>query len=441
MINEAFLSYYEYTILGGMFHNPSCVGEVMASLKAEDFSEGASRTLFEAFSKLHFSGSPIDLVTVCNEAGEGYAPAIGELMKYTELNVAYHCTELRQNARLMAMQGHALALARADSIESANGIMDKLNGLIVTRQKVEIISAQDAAKAFLERQAKAQAPEYLKWGIDELDKALYVELGDFIVIGGYPSAGKTLLSLQFAERLAKKYRVGYFSLETNPQKLSDRLMAHLSRIPLHHIKKRELDDGEMEAITNGASKLSALKFDSIGAAGMTVRDIQAVTLNKRYDIIFVDYLQLIVANGKNRYEEVTNISKDLHTMAQARGVTVIALAQLSRPEKSAGKPQPPSMSSFRESGQIEQDADVAILLWPEDINDNKSCRVLKVAKNKEGERLRMTLTFDGATQTLIPVTPSISSQINAATAAARKYAEPKQMLLTEVSQPDDDLPF
>ena len=89
-------------------------------------------------------------------------------------------------------------------------------------------------------------------------------------------------------------------------------------------------------------------------------------------------------------------------MARVNSVTVIALAQLARPDKTQGKPQPPTMSSFRESGQIEQDADIAFLLWPADPNDNSSDRVFKIGKNKEGERMKMDMIFDGKTQTLRP---------------------------------------
>ena len=179
---------------------------------------------------------------------------------------------------------------------------------------------------------------------------------------------------------------------------------------------------------------------------MTVRDIQALTLNQRFEVIVVDYLQLVVDHGKGSYEQVTNISKGLHTLAQSNGVAVIALAQLSRPEKEKGKPQPPSMHSFRDSGQIEQDADVAFLLWPSDPNDNRSERVLKVAKNKEGERLKLDLTFDGACQTLTPREPTpgekyrkLHREIREAAKAGKR--DPDQVEFTELKGKDPNLPF
>ena len=115
-------------------------------------------------------------------------------------------------------------------------------------------------------------------------------------------------------------------------------------------------------------------------------------------MLFVDYLQLLRGGGKGRYEDVTELSLGLQTLAQQHKVLVVALAQLARPEKRDGKPVPPSMSSLRESGQIEQDADVVALMYPEDPENNRSRRVFKVSKNKEGEKLTLKFAFDGATQ-------------------------------------------
>ena len=108
----------------------------------------------------------------------------------------------------------------------------------------------------------------------------------------------------------------------------------------------------------------------------------------------MDYLQIVTSHeGRSLYEQVTAVSKGLHTLAGSKRIAVIALAQLSRPEKVKGKAAPPTMASFRESGQIEQDADVAMILYPSDPNDNRSARVLKIAKNKEGERGKIDLAF------------------------------------------------
>ena len=445
MVDTNNITRIEYTILGTVLMEPEQTGEVAAALSPGHFGSLGTRGLFEAISALHLRGDPVDPVTVTQEAGADYEAAVREALQYCTAasNLPYYCEMLKEQGQLRRVQAAAMGLTTAESLQEARECLDQVNGLMVSRKGVEILNAAAAASDFYDRQ-KGEKPEYLHWGFGKLDADLYAELGDFIVVGGYPSSGKTLLSLQFALTMAEKYRVGYFSLETSPRKLVDRIMSHLSKVPLKKIKERDLNEASSAALAEAATiKLSARMIDFIDAGGMTVRDIRAVALNKRYQVIFVDYLQLVADGGKGRYEQVTNISQGLHTLARANGITVIALAQLRRAEKEKGKPKPPTMADFRESGQIEQDADIAMLLWPSDPNDNHSGRVLKVGKNKEGERLKMDLDFDGAIQTMAPHVPTKSEQYRELQkqikAAVRKASD--QTTFTELVDDDSELPF
>ena len=128
---------------------------------------------------------------------------------------------------------------------------------------------------------------------------------------------------------------------------------------------------------------------------MTVMDIRATALYRRHEIIIIDYLQLIQSTGSSRYEQVTNISLGLHTMAQSMGVTVVALSQLARAGRESGSP---TMASLRESGQIEQDADLILLLYLEDQDKMHGPRIMRIAKNKEGTCPSIKLDFDGKRQ-------------------------------------------
>ena len=448
MVDPSRITWFEYSILGTIITDGDCAGEVVAKLAPEHFSLEATTGLYEAISTLHLEGAPINQATVLRKAGSDYEVAVQEVCQYytSQVNLSYYCDLLKEQGQLRKVQTEALEISAAESLDHAREVLDRMNGLMVTQKRVTIMSAAEAALDFYDRQSAKEKPEYLTWGMDKLNQCLYVQLGDFMVVGGYASSGKTLLSLQFALELAQKYRVGYFSLETSPQKLNDRTMAHLARIPLAKIKKRDLSDADWAAIAEASQKLAKMQLEFIDAGSMSVRDIQAISLNRRYQVVIVDYLQLVTDHGKGRYEQVTNISMGLHTLARSNGVAVIALAQLTRPDKEKGKPQPPTMSSFRESGQIEQDADVAILLWPSDPNDNKSNRVLKVAKNKEGERARFELKFDGPCQTLTPVEPTpgekfrrLQSEIRKAGKAGR--ADDGQVSFTEIKGPDPNLPF
>lgn len=395
------LSQTEYAVIGALLIDQSGIGEVVEKLKPDAFSIKSLRDVYEAIVKLHFDSSPISAASVLNAVGADYEPIIKQSVEFAPFarsDVPFYAGVLMEQSRLGRIKATAAELAASETMEAANASMGALNGLMVTRSAVRAVSAEDAATEFCSRMTAT--PEYLAWGVPAIDGKVFAERGDLILLGGYPSAGKTLLAVQFALCLSNTYRVGFFSLETSARKLTDRVMSHMSQIPLTKIKRRDLNDVDWEAIAAASAELSKLQFSIVEASGMSVHDIQAVSLNQRFDIIFVDYLQLINEKGKDRYETVTNISQRLHTFSQSSGVAVIALSQLSRPEKQTGKPKPPTMASFRESGQIEQDADVAFILYPSDPDNNYSTRILKIAKNKEGEKAKIEFDFDGATQTM-----------------------------------------
>lgn len=442
MVDPSQILWFEYSILGTILLEGDCAGEVVARLGSDHFSLEATRGLYDAIAALHLEGAPVNRATVLNKVGSEYEVAVEEACQHyvAKSNLPYYCDLLKERKRLHQLQAEAIGMSAAENMEQAGEILDRMNGMMVTQKQVTLMTAAEAALDFYRRQE--ERPEYLTWGMDKLNSCLYVQPGDFVVVGGYASSGKTLLSIQFALELAKKYRVGYFSLETGPQKLNDRIISHLARVPLPKIKKRDLGEADWAAITEAANQLKDLNLTLIDSGGMTVRDIQALSLNQRFQVILVDYLQLVIDRGVGRYEQVTNVSIGLHTLARCHSITVIALAQLSRPEKEKGKPQPPTMSSFRESGQIEQDADVAMLLWPSDPNDNRSNRVLKVAKNKEGERARFELTFDGACQTLTPVEPTAGEKYRKLQKEIRQAGrQSQQVTMSEITDPDKDLPF
>lgn len=437
----------EYTIIGGMLYDPDSVGVVMATLQPADFTASkAARGLFEAIYRLYIAGAPIDEITLLDEAGADYAPAIHQMRNWVTQDLPHYCEMLQTYSKLAAAQNTALAIASADRLDEISPMLDELNGLMLTQRSASIVSAGDAAARFVQRMTD-EPPEYLKWGHSELDEQLHIKPGKFVVIGGYPSAGKTALSLQFGVPFAEKYRVGYFSLETDDESIADRMMSHMAQIPLKTILRRELNQDEFRAVAGAAEKMRGMHFDTIRAAGMSVRDIQAVALSRRYQVIFVDYLQLIRGTGKTRVDQVTSISMDLHTLAQQHGITVIALAQLSRPEKTAGgkdngQHRPPTMASLRESGQIEQDADAIMLLYQSNPNDNRSNRILKVAKNKEGERPTIELAFDGARQTFTAAPKSFSDTMREIKRIGREEGAQQQTLSGFVEIKDTKgLPF
>ena len=239
-------------------------------------------------------------------------------------------------------------------------------------------------------------PEYLSWPIPEFNSELYAEPGDFIIFGGRPSTGKSAFAVQCAWHWAQRVKVGFFSFETSSEKLFDRQMSMIARISMSDIKRNTINDAGWQKVANLNQDIVSANLELIRAAGMSAADIRAMTVMKGYKLIIIDYLQLIQSTGENRTAQVTNISIALHTLAQSLGVTVVALSQLARQNPQGGEL---GMASLRESGQIEQDADIVMILKLANEKEPSGDRVLDVAKNKEGTCPAIKLAFDGQYQT------------------------------------------
>lgn len=424
-------------VLGSlMLDAPHVAGMVLHRTQAEDYT-GEYRTLFLACRELFQAGRPIDPVTVLNAAGREYHGLIMALMDETPTaaNVEAYIDQTVEQAKLVKLQGMSLALAGCRDLEEAQRLVTQAGRILGGRPGVRVVTMEEGLKDFYERMNRPA--RRVPWGLDRVDDTLKAELGgDFIVLGGYPSAGKTALSLQMAWAQAEKLRVGYFSLETKPEKIIDRAVSAVCGVDFGRIKDHTLQQEDWDVCAYRAPGFVGRQLEVIQAGGLSVMDIQALALAGRYQIIYIDYLQLVAPEDRRRpdFEQVTQISKDLHTMAQTTGITVVALSQLSRPPKSGQQEKAPGLHSLRQSGQIEQDADGVMLLYKEEPDRPNSRRCLKIAKNKEGEAGGIAyLVFDGSHQ-------RFKMSVVAAGIPRRREPEYKQMELTQL--PDSEpVPF
>lgn len=386
----------QYSVIGSMLIDPQTVPIVMAQTSLSDF-QGICQTVYKAIKQLFLSGVDVDPVTVSHELGNlpEHRKFVLDVMEYTPTaaNVENYIRICRDQSRLAAAQALGARLMGAGNLDEAKGFLDMAGTMLTERSHVKVVTMEEALHSFYERHTGKA--DYLSWPIPALNGELFCEPGDFIVIGGRPSAGKSAFALQCARYWAKRMKVGFFSLETSDTKLFDRNMAGLAEISMRSMKRNTITEEEWRRVALLSQEITATNLELVPAAGMTVADIRAYIQLRGYQLIIIDYMQLIHAKGEDRYNKVTNISLALHTMAQTMGVTVVALCQLSR----LGQKAHPSLDDLRESGQIEQDADVVLLLSLEKTEDSEGPRILDVAKNKEGECPYMTLAFDGAHQT------------------------------------------
>lgn len=370
-------------------------GDIFAGLAADDFESDLLREVFVGLSRLwaktgSLDGARIkslgrtDLITATMTCCET-VPSLSGWEAYVK---AVKDAAIKRRAEKIAGE-IALGDLTAEEIgEKASALSLVVNGA----EDTPVINMTDGVLGWMTDQTTKK--EYLKTGFSRLDKYGYIDRGDYIVIGGRPSSGKTAFSLNLALNFAKTgKKIAYFSLETSPGKLVERMVAAWCGMDFERMKRRQLGANDYDAELLDA--LSQLPIMLIQASGKTVSWMRNEAVRLKADIAMIDYLGLIRGPGRDRYETVTNISLELHEMAQRTGITVFALSQLNR----GGVGKAPTMEDIRESGQVEQDADLILLLYKrEEGSSDPGNETVVIGKNKEGQCGDLYFWFDGQHQ-------------------------------------------
>lgn len=406
----AYITELECTLIGEIFQNPKIMHECVQYLTPDMFSDPQCRRVFKECYDLYSEGKEIDPLTVVSKMGnEKEEYKIFTLECYHRVisssNYLQHIMLIKENALRETIKTECYDIAtdygNSYTMEELEATLSRLVSLFGKNGKSNTYSVPELHKEFLEYMQSKD--EYIKTGLPLLDHNLLISRGDYIIVGGRPSSGKTALTAQFALNMSKQYKVVYFSLETSALKLWMRMLSNGTGIELRDLKTKAIMSNcypksadawrKINSFTVNMSENSFLHIEQ--AAGYTVNQIKSKALQLNADIIFVDYLTLVKDPGKNAYERATKISMDLHTLAQSENITVIALTQLNR--NAAGEDKDPTMADIRESGQIEQDADAIMLLSNKrDIDTGDYAkRKLYLVKNKEGETGTNELIFRG----------------------------------------------
>lgn len=407
----------EQAVLGAMLIDPEIVRPALSRVREADFVSPINRTIFQAFRELFRRGQPTDAITVRNRVGGEHSRYMAELMDVTPSSADWeaYADAMRQQAALRRIWDLAETLRNVRTLDDCRPLCAQLTQELSDGTKIEAWTMREMAEDFCAAQdPAAPKPKYIDYGLDILRGKTYTKPGDVVIIGGYPSDGKTALALQMAYRMAADYKVGFFSLETDCAKLRDRLMSNVAQIEFDRIKTRTLTEEDWQAVAAKSSDMSGRKLTVVEASGMTATDIQSISLAYGFDVIFLDYVQLVAPETDPRtprHEQMATISRQLHTFAQKSRTLVVELAQLSRPDKAGGW-RAPVMSDLKESGQFEQDADMIFMIFRPNPKkgengapalDQNKFRNFKIAKNKEGPRGTWLLSFDGPKQTFSAV--------------------------------------
>ncbi|MBD5151187.1 MAG: AAA family ATPase [Oscillibacter sp.] len=392
----------EQGVLGSMLIDEETVGRMLMAVSEDDFQVPENRSIFRAMKELYGQGRACDPILVNEHLGGAYGKLMASLMEITPTaaNAGEYARVLRETSRLWRLQWLGNQLANAEDLDVCRELADQANLLLCERSGVRRMDMTQGWKNFFLRHDPTERKEPVRWGLSRLDEALHVGEGDMVVIGGYASAGKTAFALQLAFQLAKQKRVGFFSYETSADKLHDRMVACQALASYGKITSDKLEKKDFEQVYELRKQLTGPSLELLETSGMTVSGIGSYAMARHYDVIVVDYLQKIPAAGRGRqlsdFERVSQVSNDLQQLGRRTGKIIVALSQLSRPD---GDGKAPTMSSLRQSGQIEQDADVVLLLYKEYPKEAFSRRCLDIAKNKDGVAgIGLLLDFDGDNQ-------------------------------------------
>lgn len=387
-------------VIGSLMLDPELTsGEIFQGAQSAHFGDPALRHIFEAARGLWEANRPIDPVTVAAACGtDDFGKLIAECMQSmpTAVNFRAWLDICRSRARIAALQAEAMKIVSAEVTEDgAMAAYERMGELLRGTEDVEDLTLTELIGNYLDRMQDSTPPNYLSWGMGKLDEVLAVSPGKFVILAADSSVGKTALALQFAYHIASTgKRVGFFSIETDKESLADRLMAErqLAGIPLPSTKAKNLTEDDFRRAGEAGMKSDKVPLRIIRKAD-TLPAIRARTLMRKFEVIFVDYVQLIDAPGQERWDIVTGISMSLHRMAQQLGVTIVGLSQITPAAK--GTKQAPTKDDLRESRQLKQDADVIMILSPSTEDDDPpNTRILDVAKNKDGRCGKIKLRFE-----------------------------------------------
>ena len=393
----------QYILLGAVL-TFSEYADVLQDLEIDDFCT----ELHDAFAAIHGYWEHNDKwnpVEVMGRYNDDCKKAMGECLDAFGAEFIRNVTHdmmqgwariVKEQAALSRARGLAFKIVDGSTrYADLTGIYEQLGEAInLHSERSDFIPMCDGIDNYIRK--LDDKPEYISTGLKVLDNNLHLVPGNFVVIGGRPSAGKTALSLQLACEIAKNGRkVAYFSLETDPDTLYARIIANQLGVPLHTVKNKTISIDELDRLAD----IKKYPLFVRSAAGKSVGWIRTQSIRMQAKVVFIDYLQLIhQAGAKDRYSAVTEISMALHEFAQSTGTLVVALAQLNRETARAGIP--PTAADLRESGQIEQDAD-AIILLAQNVTTKKRPEQhyhFALEKNKEGNVGSLDITFQMETQ-------------------------------------------
>ncbi|MGI6878976.1 replicative DNA helicase [Microbacterium sp. gxy059] len=415
----------EQSTLGGMLLSKDAVADVVETLRGADFYVPKHELIFDSILSLYSHGEPTDVITVTDElmktgdlqraGGVDYLHSLTSIVP-TAANAGYYAGIVQERALLRRLVDAGTRIAQmgyngeGEAVELVNQAQAEIYGVTGQEQSEDYVPLEVAVSAAVEEieMAKGRDGEMtgVPTGFTELDKLTNgLHGGQMIVVAARPAMGKSTLALDFARSAAIKHDAPaiFFSLEMGKTEIAMRLLSAEGQIPLQHLRKGDLDSRDWTTLAKTRGRINDAPLYVDDSPNMTLVEIRAKCrrLKQRVGLkmIIIDYLQLMTSGKRveSRQQEVSEFSRALKLMAKELQVPVIALSQLNRgPEQRQDKR--PMVSDLRESGSIEQDADMVILLHRDEVYDRATRpgeADLIVAKHRNGPTADIAVAFQG----------------------------------------------
>jgi replicative DNA helicase len=389
----------EKALVARLLIEPEDIGEI-DGLTAEDFGLPRVREIFESIMKRHEEGKSFDAVTVAEDTGEevdimSLTPAsFGPVKEYAD--AIKDAAVRRRLVGILDVARSEIAAGAGDPVATVSGAIDRIataRGVSGLRTSADVITGY---REEVTRRHGGAGRTGIPYGIEALDRALLpLKPGRLVIFASRPGVGKTALAESVSDNAAKYGPVLFVSLEMEAEQLTDRAMARQSGLSARSIMGGAVDITELDDHLKARADLPLVYMDE----GMTTTGdiLSAATRMKMMygglGLVIVDYLQLVADKGENEVYRVGNISHFLKRMALKLKVPVLAMAQLNRAITMEGRA--PRLSDLRDSGAIEQDADVVVVITGDPMFKERDLWILK---QRQGQPGRLALDFDGDTQ-------------------------------------------
>ncbi|WP_104696952.1 MULTISPECIES: replicative DNA helicase [unclassified Helicobacter] len=398
-ISQSYYASLERTILASIIFDPSNFDDILDQLQPKDFSYPSHQNIFEVCMQLHQQDNPLDEEFIKNKmdkklvSEEEFLYILGT---NPIANIEAYIKELK-NASLKRELHHLANVLREQSLSTEYSSSEILE---IVEKKIYEISTQSVQSEFrhskdiiystVERMKELKAlgnqeVTGVSTGFDELNKVTTgFNKGDLIIIGARPGMGKTTLALNIVQNVLNHNRgVAFFSLEMPAEQLMLRMLSALTSIPLSDLKIGKLDDGQWGELSRATNLMIEKDFYVDDGSSLNISQLRSKlrklkSKNPNIDIAFVDYLQLMHGGSKERHIEVGEISRGLKVLARELQIPIVALSQLNRSVETRDDKKP-LLSDLRESGSIEQDADIILFVYREDVYRERE-KKQKIAK-------------------------------------------------------------